>query len=85
MVNLTNFATVNKFPHLWQVAKLPVLALPTSYLVERCFSKVVHLLMKQGNRTDISECGDLRLQLIDMKTRCKRSIDDNYAQVHHSH
>ena len=35
MVNLTNFATVNKFPNLWQVAKLLVLALPTSYLVER--------------------------------------------------
>ena len=39
MVNLTNFATVNKFLNLWQVEKLLVLALPTSYLVERGLAK----------------------------------------------
>ena len=72
MVNLTNFATVNKFPNLWQVAKLLVLALPTSYLVERGFSAVVQLLTKQRNRLDISQCGDLRLLLTDMKPDVKR-------------
>ena len=85
MVNLTNFATVNKFPNLWQVAKLLVLALPTSYLVERGFSAVVQLLTKQRNMLDISQCRDLRLLLTDMKPDVKRIIDDNHAQVHHSH
>ena len=72
MVNLTNFATVNKFPNLWQVAKLLVLALPTSYLVERGFSEVVELLTKERNRLDISQCGDLRLLLTYMKPDVKR-------------
>ena len=72
MVNLTNFATVNNFPNLWQVAKLLVLAFPTSYLVERGFSAVVQLLTKQINRLDISQCGDLRLLLTDMKPDVKR-------------
>ena len=57
----------NKFPNLWKVAKLLVLALPTSYLAERGFSAVVQLPMKQRNRIDISQCGDLRLLLTDMK------------------
>ena len=85
MVNLTNFATVNKFPNLWQIAKLLVLALPTSYRVERDFSAVVQLLTKQRNRLDISQCGDLRLLLTDMKPDVKRIIDDHHAQLHHSH
>ena len=63
--------TVNKFPNLWQVAKLLVLALPTSYLVERGFSAVVQLLTKQRNRLDISQSGELRLLLTDMKPDLK--------------
>ena len=76
MVNLANFATVNKFPNLWQVAKLLVLALPTSYLVERGFSAVVQFLTKQRNRLDISQCRDLRLLLTDMKPDVKIIIDE---------
>ena len=72
MVNLTYFATVNKFPNLWQVAKLLVLPLPKSYLIERGFSAVIQLLTKQRNRLDISQCGDLRLLLIDIKPDVKR-------------
>ena len=85
MVNLTNLATFNKFPNLWQVAKLLVLELPTSYLVERNFSAVVQLLTKERNRLDISQYGDLRLLLTDMKPDVKRIIDDHHAQVHHFH
>ena len=72
MVKPTNFATINKFPNLWQVEKLLVLALPTSYLVERGFSAVVQLQTKQINRLDISQCGDFRLLLADMKPDVKR-------------
>ena len=76
---------MNKFPNLWQVAKLLVLALPTSHLVERGFSGVVQLLTMQRNRQDISQCRDLRLLLTDMKPDVKKIIDDYDAQVHHSH
>ena len=41
----------NKFPNLWKVAKLPVLAFQTSYLVERGFSAVEQLLTKQKKQT----------------------------------
>ena len=70
---MTNFATVNKFPNLWPVAKLLVLAIPTSYLVERGFSAVVQLLTKERNRLDIAQCGDLRLLLTEMKPDVKRT------------
>ena len=71
----------NKFPNLWKVAKLPVLA----YLVERGFSAVVQLLTKERNRLDISQCGDLRLLLTDMKPDVKSIIDEHHSQVHPSH
>ncbi|KAI6649984.1 SCAN domain protein [Oopsacas minuta] len=75
----------NKFPNLWKVAKLLVLAFPTSYLVERGFSAVVQLLTKQRNRLDISQCGDLRLLLTDMKPDINGIIDEHHAQVHPPH
>ena len=56
---------------IYGVAKLLVLAFPTSYLVERGFSAVVQLLKKQRNWIDISQCGDLRSLLIDMKPDVK--------------
>ena len=71
----------NRFPNLWKVPKLLVLAFPTSYLVERSFSAVVQLVTKQRNRLDISQCGDLRLLL----TEVKKIIDKHHAHVHHSH
>ena len=75
----------NKFPNLWKVAKLLVLAFPTSYLVEIGFSAVVQLLTKQRNKLDISQCGDLRLQLTDMIPDVKSIIDEHHSQVHPSH
>ena len=65
----------NKFPNLWKIAKLLVLAFPISYLVERGFRAVVQLVTKQRNRLDISQCGDLRLLLTDMKPDVKSIID----------
>ena len=75
----------NTFPNLWKVAELLVLAFPTSYLIERGFSAVYRLLMKQRNRLDISQCGDLRLLITDMKPDVNRIIDEHHAQVHPSH
>ena len=54
-----------------EVAKLLVLAFPTSYLVERGFSAVVQLVTKQRNKLDISQCGDLRLLLTEIKPEVK--------------
>ena len=75
----------NKFPNLWKVAKLLVLAFPTSYLVERGFIAVVQLVTKQRNRLDISQCRDLRLLLTEMKPEIKKIINKHHAQVHNSH
>ena len=66
-----NNTSYTKFPNLWKVAKLLVLALPTSYLVETGFSAVVQLLTNQRNRIDICQCGDLRLLLTDIKPDVK--------------
>ena len=75
----------NKFPNMWKVAKLLTLAFPTSYLVERGFSAVMQLMTKQRNRLDISQGGDLRLLLTDMKPDVKKLIDEHHTQVHPSH
>ena len=61
----------NKFPNMWKVAKLLILAFPTSYLVERGFSALMQLLTKQRNRLAISQSGDLQLLLTDMKPDVK--------------
>ena len=74
----------NKFPNMWKVAKLLILAFPTSYLVERGFSAVMQLLTKQRNRLAISQSGDLRLLLTDMKPDVKKLIDEHHTQVHPS-
>ena len=75
----------NKFPNMWKVAKLLTLAFPTSYLVERGFSAVMQLMTKQRNRLDISQNGDLRLLLTEMKPHVKKLIDEHHIQVHPSH
>ena len=75
----------NKFPNMWKVAKLLTLAYPTSYLMERGFSAVMQLMTKQRNRLDISQNGDLRLLLTDMRPDVKKLIDEHHIQVHPSH
>ena len=74
----------NKFPNMWKVAKLLTLAFPTSYLMERGFNAVMQLMTKRRNRLDISQNGDLRLLLTDMRPDVKKLIDEHHIQVHPS-
>ena len=74
------FSKRSHYAALWKRAKLLTLAFPTSYLVEKGFSAVVQLLTKQRNRLNISQGGDLRLLLPDVKGL----IQNNHTQVHSS-
>jgi hypothetical protein len=55
-------------PSLWGAVKKLLVAFPTSYyLVERGFSLVTQLLSIQRNTLQITQRGDLRLLLSDIK------------------
>ncbi|XP_077290369.1 SCAN domain-containing protein 3-like [Arctopsyche grandis] len=51
----------HRYPLLWKEVKLPIVAFPSSYLVEKDFSAETHTLKKSRNRLQISQSGDLRL------------------------
>jgi hypothetical protein len=68
---------------LWTVIRKLLLAFPTSYLVECGFSAVVQLCSKQRNRLQISERGDLRLLLSDIKPDVEKLV--SLHQAHPSH
>ena len=56
-----------KYPVTWQKVKLLLIAFPTSYLVERGFSKVNSLLTDKRNKLNVTTGGDLRLDLTKFK------------------
>lgn len=72
-----------RYPALWSVVKKLLVAFPTSYLAERGFSVVAHLLSKQRNRLEIVKCGDLRLRLSDFKPDIVTILSRH--QAHPSH
>jgi hypothetical protein len=57
----------DRYPAVWREIKKPLISFPTSYLVERGFSVVVRLLSKQRNRLQITQRGDLRPLLTEIK------------------
>ena len=65
----------NKFPSIWKVAKLLILAFLTSFVVEIGFVAVMQLLTKQRNKLAILQSGGLRLLLTDMKPDLRELID----------
>ncbi|XP_026579775.1 LOW QUALITY PROTEIN: zinc finger MYM-type protein 6-like [Pseudonaja textilis] len=67
------------YPALWTIVKKLLVAFPTSYLVERGFQ----LLSKQRNRLQITERGDLRLLLSDLKPDIRKLV--SIHQAHPSH
>jgi hypothetical protein len=73
----------DRYPALWTVIGKLLLAFPTPYLVERGFSAVVQLCSNQSNRLQISECGDLRLLLSDIKPDVEKLV--SLLQAHPSH
>ncbi|XP_034274523.1 protein FAM200A-like [Pantherophis guttatus] len=73
----------DRYPALWTVVKKLLVAFATSYLVEHGFSVVIQLLSKQRNRLQITECGDLRLLLSDLKPDIGKLV--SFHQAHPSH
>ena len=71
------------YPALWAIARKFLIAFPSSYLVERGFSAVNNFLSKKRNRLRITERGDLRLYLTNLKPNIDQLISGH--QVHPSH
>jgi len=71
------------YPALWTVARKFLIAFPSSYLVERGFSAVANLLTKKRNRLEITQRGDLRLNLTELKPNIQILLSKH--QAHPSH
>ena len=59
--------TRERYSQVWDRVKLFLIALSSSYLVERTFSAVITLLDSNRNRLEIVNRGDLRLFLTKLK------------------
>ena len=68
---------------LYHIAKKFYISFPTSYLVERGFSVVAQLLGKQRQSLCITERGDLRIFLSNIKPDIKKLVSSH--QAHPSH
>ena len=71
------------YPISWHIARKLLIAFPSSYLVERGFSTVVNLLTKKRNKLDITNRGDLRLNLTKLKPNIEHLLSKH--QAHPSH
>lgn len=73
----------HRYPLLWKEVKLPIMAFPSSYLVEKGFSAVMHILRKSRNRLQISQRGDLRLYLTKLEPNITKLVQSREAQGSH--
>ena len=71
------------YPTLWNIARKFLIAFPSSYLVERGFSAVINLLTKKRNKLDITNRGDLRLNLSKLEPNIDHLLSNH--QAHPSH
>ena len=72
-----------RYPALYNIVKKFYVAFPTSYLVERGFSAVAQLLGKQRQSLSITERGDLRIFLSNIKPDIEKLVSSH--QAHPSH
>jgi hypothetical protein len=72
-----------EYPQLCKAAERFVLPFPTSYLAERGFSAVTHILSKSRNRLDITGRGDLRLMLSKMEPDVAKLAKEHQSQGSH--
>jgi hypothetical protein len=72
-----------RYPSLWGVVKELLVAFRTSYLVERGFSVVMQILSRQSNRLQITQRGDLRLLLHDIKPDIGKLVPLHQARPSH--
>lgn len=71
------------YPVLWNIARKFLIAFPSSYLVERGFSAVANLLTKKRNRMDITNRGDLRLNLTKLMPNVENLLLKHQVQPSH--
>ena len=71
------------YPELWVFARKPLIAFPSSYLVEKSFGLITNFLTEKRSRLNITARGDLRLLL----TKLNPNIDNllSILQLHPSH
>jgi len=71
------------YPTLWVEVKKFFIAFPSSYLAERGFSVVTHLLTKKRNRLSIVERGDLRLLMTTMVPDIEKLVLQHQCHISH--
>ncbi|CAH1115533.1 unnamed protein product [Psylliodes chrysocephalus] len=69
------------YPVLWNIAEKYFNAFPSSYLVEKGFSVVTNILIKQRNRLKINERGYLRLQLTNIEPNLAKLVESHQAKI----
>ncbi|XP_077284199.1 protein FAM200A-like [Arctopsyche grandis] len=74
----------HRYSLLWKEVKLPIVAFPSLYLVEKGFSAVTHILKKSRNRLQISQRRDLRLYLTKLEPNFTKIAQSHEAQGSHS-
>ncbi|XP_010775064.1 zinc finger BED domain-containing protein 5-like, partial [Notothenia coriiceps] len=72
-----------RYPALWEKARLLLLAFPTTYLVEQGFSQVLHMQSKYRNRLNLTTSGALRLKLSSLQPAVKKLAENHQAQGSH--
>lgn len=71
------------YPKLWSIVERFLIAFPSSYMCERGFSAVTNIVTKKRSRFQVSERGDLRLFLSEIKPDIDKLIKNH--QIHPSH
>jgi hypothetical protein len=71
------------YPRVWAAARIFFIGFPSSYLVERGFSAVTNIITKKRNRLQITERGDLRLNLTRIEPNVKKLAQTHQAQPSH--
>lgn len=72
-----------RYPALWEKARLLLLAFPTTYLVEQGFSQVLHMQSKYRNRLNLTSSGALRLKLTSLQPAVKKMAANHQGQGSH--
>ena len=71
------------FPTLWKIVQPLYLQSPTTWAVEKAFSKVAHMMPKSRHSLLIASSGDLRLSLSNISPRIHQLVASHQPHVIH--
>ena len=71
------------FPALWKIVQPLYLQSPTTWAVEKAFSKVAHMMPKSRHSLLIASSGDLRLSLSNISPRIHQLVASHQPHVIH--